>query len=447
MLSPLLLLAAMPAHAGDAPDGVVVDIPVVELPDLTTGPPFGWPSLDDANDVAVGVDRLAIFGVQRGMYKIFPENVGLRMGIGMPVAGLTAIGTVFVGSWAHEEAHRAVLRNRGIDSRNGLYFPEAWSNGTISVDHVSDDDLARLKAEHPAETVRLMSAGIETQHLIVRQIGDTTFWTDAKGRNLGPFYLGDTWMSPTLLAETASTILYFGRCMDAESDVVTDAENQLRIEESSRDFTGLDCTGWVYDMRRPDEPYADRGPHPYGAGVDRYRSWEDLDASERTWLEQQFFLNLLNLANPHLYGIDGIRVGPEGRWIAQVGYLPTPWGYQVDVRGALRLPNLHLGLELHGGEAETGLFPGLDVAWYDVPIRTGVVFDAGLGAWLQPLDQRWAATEAAAGGRVWADVRLNVVPALAIVPGVQAKSEGFVPGNVSLEPSVSGTLALRLKID
>ena len=162
-------MAAMllvPVVHAEAPDGVSVDVPLVEVPDLVA-PRAGWPSFDDANDLAVAADRLVVFGVQRGMFALFPDKVGLRMGIGMPIAGVAAIGTVFFGSWAHEESHRAVLRNRGIASRNGLYFPEAWSNGTISVDHVSDGDLATLKRDHPADTVRLMSAGIETQHLIV----------------------------------------------------------------------------------------------------------------------------------------------------------------------------------------------------------------------------------------------------------------------------------------
>lgn len=444
MLATLLLPSL--AHAADVPDGITVDIPLVEIPDLYAGGEPGWPSLDDANDTAVAIDRLAIFGIQRGMYAIVPENDGLSKGIGLAASGVTAVGTIFVGSWAHEESHRAVLRNRGISSRNGLYYPEAWSNGTISVDHVSDDDLAALKAAYPADTVRLMSAGIETQHLIVRQIGDTTFWTDKAGTKLGPFYLGDTWMSPAMLAEIASTTLYLAKCQGEDSDTLTDAENQVRTNEEDRDFTGLDCTAWVYDMRRPDEPFADRGAHPYAEGVDRYRSYEDLTEDERAWLEQQFFLNLLNLLNPHLYGINGVELAGGGRWVAQVGWLPTPWGYTVDARGGLRLERLHLGLELHAGVAEAGIQPGIDVAWYDIPVTSWLMVDAGAGGWLQPAAQRWDAAERAPGGRVWADARFSVVDALAIVPGVAAKSEGFVPGDVHLDPSISGSLALRLTI-
>jgi hypothetical protein len=430
----------------EKPDGVVVYVPLLEVPDLLAAPTVGWPSMDDANDVVAAADRLLIFGVQRAAFAIFPKNVGLRTGLGMATSGLAAVGTVFIGSWGHEEAHRAVLRNRGITSRNGVYHPDAWSNGTISVDHVSDDALATLKAEHPADTVRLMSAGIESQILVVRQIGDNTFWTDEQGRRLGPLYLGDTWMLAPLLAETASTVQYFGICMDQGSDTLTDEENQLRLEEPARDFTGLDCTAWVYDMRRPDEPYDARGAHPYGEGVDRYRSWEDLTGDEQEWLASQFWLNLINLLNPHLYGIDGVALGEDGRWIAQAGYLPAPWGYRVDLRGAVRVPGLHLGVELQGGVAENGLFPGLDVEIRDIAIGSRVHVDAGLGGWLQPKDLRWDATTRSPGGRAWVTGRVAVVPALAVVVGVEGKTEGFVAGNVHLDPAVTANLGLRLAI-
>ena len=50
------------------------------------------------------------------------------------------------------------------------------------------------------------------------------------------------------------------------------------------------------------------------------------------------------------------------------------------------------------------------------------------------------------GGRAWVDARIPLVPAVAVVPGIEAKSEGFVPGNVHLDAAVSGSLALRLTV-
>lgn len=438
----LLVFAALASE----PEGVALTVPVVEVPDVYAEL-AGWPSLGGASQVAASVDRLAILGIQRGFEAAIPNNEGLRTGLGLAAAGSAGFGLIFVGAWAHEEAHRAVLRNRGISSRNGLYHPEAWSNGTISVDHVSDDDLAALKVGHPADTVRLMSAGMETQALIVRTIGDATFRDDEHGRTLGPLYLGQTWMYPAMLAEEMSVTLYRLRCVGEDSDVLTDAENRLRTVEADRDFTGLDCTAWVYDMRRPDAPYADRGEHPYGEGVDRYRSWEDLDADERGFLERQALLGLLDLLNPHLYGIDGFALPGEGaRWIAQAGYMPTPWGYQFELRGGLRLPGLRLGAELHGGVAEAGLFPGVDVAWRDIPVGGRVALDVGVGGWLQPADLRWDASERAPGGRVWTDARVRLTPWLWLQPGVEAKSEGFVAGNVHLDPAVTGRLAVRVRV-
>ena len=56
-------------------------------------------------------------------------------------------------------------------------------------------------------------------------------------------------------------------------------------------------------MQRPDEPFEDRGVHPYGEGIDRYRSLEDLSDSEINY--QEACHHFLNLLNPHFFGING----------------------------------------------------------------------------------------------------------------------------------------------
>jgi hypothetical protein len=78
-------------------------------------------------------------------------------------------------SWLHEEWHRAVLKQYGIKSYNGVYDFKPLSN-TISVSRVSDEDLITLKRDHPLDMVRLAAAGNESQIELVRSLGRELFF-------------------------------------------------------------------------------------------------------------------------------------------------------------------------------------------------------------------------------------------------------------------------------
>ncbi|MCK6503354.1 hypothetical protein L6R53_08145 [Myxococcota bacterium] len=249
-------------------------------------------------------------------------------------------------------------------------------------------------------------------------------------------------MSPPLLVGELSPLLYDLRCASEASDEVTDVENQLRLTVESRDFTGLDCTAWVYDMRRPDEPYGDRGPHPYGEGVDRYRSWEDLTGDEQAWLEQQVLLGLLNFANPHLFGVNAFG-DADRRFMARLSQTATPWGHEIAVVAATRGHGAGLEATLHNGFAQAGWFPGLDLAVVDLPVSGEALHaEVGVGLWLQPEAQRWDRARRAPGGRLDVDLSWRLSPGFALTAGGMAKSRGWVLGEESLDPAASGRVGL-----
>ena len=132
-----------------------------------------------------------------------------------------------------------------------------------------------------------------------------------------------------MIINQINTLSYFDICLVDDSDEITDLQNQRTVEIESRDFAGLDCNAWVYDMQRPDEPFEDRGVHPYGEGIDRYRSLEDLSDSEIELLQEARRMHFLNLLNPHFFGINGIHYS-KGRWNFRLGSVPTPFGYTID---------------------------------------------------------------------------------------------------------------------
>jgi hypothetical protein len=147
-------------------------------------------------------------------------------------------------TWLHEEAHRSVLNQYGIRSHNGVY-DASLSDGTIPVDQVRDEDLIRLKREHPADFVRLSTAGMEAESQFALHLEKAQFFDRALPRQR---FL--------ILLSHLSPISYRNHCdsrsgdRDTREELVTEGPDMMK-----RDFTGFDCVSYVYDLFRPDESY------------------------------------------------------------------------------------------------------------------------------------------------------------------------------------------------
>ena len=331
-------------------------------------------------------------------------------------------------AWMHEEYHRAVMSRRDIHSFNNVYKMNLLAE-TIAVSHVKDEDLVRLKREHPAEQVRLSAAGAEGEHDLVLELEKDSFFHDART----PIVF-QAWLSKL------TSSLYVHECGTPEGDELTD---QLNEEDGAdverRDFTGLDFTGWVYDLHRPDEPYEARGVHPSGVGIDRYRKLSHLTSAERSYLKEQGYLTWLNFVDPHLVGIRWFG-RPEGtRWMASLRHELTSFGYTIDANVFVRRGGLKLAATSHAYFSEKHVLPGLDVQLIDLSARVAgqaITLTPRLAFWLQPADQLYRSQDVQAGGLLALRAGLGsrrVRPYLE----VEAKTEGWVAGNVYLDSNVS----------
>jgi hypothetical protein len=93
-------------------------------------------------------------------------NVVIEMLIGSTPFGI---------GWTHEEWHRAVMNKNNVRSFNDMNtFP--IGKELVAVSHVTDADLARLKADNSADFVRLAAAGIEAQYEYVKALQKDNFY-------------------------------------------------------------------------------------------------------------------------------------------------------------------------------------------------------------------------------------------------------------------------------
>ncbi|MFN2563668.1 MAG: hypothetical protein ABR499_01485 [Gemmatimonadaceae bacterium] len=429
----LVLLAVVANPAAAQTRAPRFDLPLLDVP-YNTSHGGRAPSMAQSLEFTEGFYELSHLGIERawGRHRTLA-------GVSIVFFDVFAVGLPFAQVWLHEEFHRAVMGNRGIGSYNDVYKWDLFSD-VVAVSHVRDEDLVRLKAEYPADQVRLGAAGMEGELLLVRELEKNRFFHDSRALH-APLY----WLAKL------STFFYVLSGHTRQADELTDegnANDGANVEV--RDFTGHDFTGWAYDLHRPNESYTARGVHPSGVGIDRYIAARDLTSQERSYLERQGYLQLLNLLDPNLVGVHGFTVrspmnGRPLRMNVSAGHLLTSFGHAIDVNVFLRQDDVNLFAVLHWYENGERVFPGLEAELLDYPVRVGVrqlAVSPRVAVWLQPEDQLFRSRGGEAGGLVAVRVRYPTARRFGVFAEVEGKTAGWVAGNVNLDANV----ALRLGV-
>ncbi len=429
MIGSLLLVAAT-AGAAELP------LTVFDAPYHLQGPGFGMPV---SLEMAYSTHRLSLLGTEAALRWALPERPLVRDALGLGVAtGLAQLGFT---TWMHEEWHRAPMSQHGIHNQNSYHDPSTWESAAAGVHLVADDDLVWLKAEHPADLVRAHTAGMEGEHELVRFAGDRLI-READRPIVGPLRTAGSWMTPALLTAELDNLTYMIYCGPPSDEPPSD-EHEPR--EAYRDFTGWDGTAWAYDLVLPDEPYEDRGVHPSGDGIDRYRIWSDLPEEGQQVLTRYTRLYWLNLVNPDLLGVNAFAVGPY-RMNGALDVIWTAWGYRVGTRGRLLTGDVLWTSELGVGVNRELTLPYASVGAQGIPVSERLDLDLELSAWMQPDQLRWDDTQAAPGGGVELGLRYALRPWAALRLEGLAKTRGQMLGEVELGPGVAGRLGVDLTL-
>lgn len=411
---------------------VTVDLPVLDAPfnfsnDFLTVPSMRQ-SMELSNDFYLTLHRV-----------IGGEDTNPSTGRKWGIIGFDFLSTwvPLSNSWMHEEWHRAVMSRRQIGSFNDVNTLPVGST-LIAVSHVTDADLVRLKRDHPEEMVRLSSAGMESQIAQNFSIEKRHFFDGAK-----------TYDRMLLLINNLSVTFYLSTCV-FQGDEETDKQNQEDgADVSRRDFTGLDCTAWTYDLFRPNEPYSARGTHPSGVGLDRYIRYSDLNERERTFLRMQIPLSLLNLADPFLWGRESFRANVAGEdidWNARLGYFMTSFGYTVDAHLFLKNSENRFLFTLHNGFTDAHYFPGATLEWVEKPLGPNIFLSTSVTVWNQPEEQRLETTSAETLVSAGGELKYQWTPATSTYWGLNLKTPGWMAGDVYLDRNFSTWVGLRTQI-
>jgi hypothetical protein len=424
------LFFATAAVAQDPKPSGVIDLTLIDVPDMYNEH-LRVPTMQQSLDVtsafyessAVAIDQL--FG---------KHDTYSRLTIGLFDLLTIADTPIPPGdAWLHEEFHRSVLSHRGISSYNDVYNFD-YSGNSIAVSHVKDEDLIRLKAEHPEDQVRLQEAGIEGELLLTQRLQKNHFFRNS-----------NAWHLPLYWVVKLSTWGYVQSGGTHDSDVETDESNITDgTNVPKRDFTGHDFNGWVYDLFRPDEPYTARGIHPSGVGINRYRKSTDMTQAEKDFLHRQGRLQLINFLDPNLFGVYGMNVHGV-KFNANAAHFLTSFGYTIDGNVFLRKSGHNAFITVHDYVNGERSFPGIDAELIDEPFH-GLAISPRVALWSQPENQRFDDGSGSFGGLLGVRVAKPMTNRVSAFVDVTAKTSGWVAGNVHLEPATEVKLGMTMRI-
>jgi len=355
---------------------------------------------------------------------------------GTSALDLGSIWLPFGLGWAHEEGHASAMAILGLRTRQVFNPFSGCDPGSVC--GLTDEAIAAVHDRRAADWIRVQSAGMEVQLEHASRVERAIFFHDRPAYQHIPY----------LLLQLLYVERYRYRCAQPGEYTMDDvlAESQ---EVDRRDFTGPDCTGWVFDLFRPATPYSDRGPHPLG-GIRRFRLLEDLTAEESAYLRRMRNLGLLNLVDPFLFGIPGFQVpwpsgGPALRVSGMVRHHLTETGDLLELTLLARREPWKLEAALRAYSNQSHTFPGLALRLHRYPLPfAGALGSAAVSLWVQPRDHDFFAAEGAPGRAIQLEGAVPVLPRGEAFLRLQAKTAGWMVGDAALDAAVQASVGVTV---
>lgn len=408
--------------------------------------PFESPSMSQVISYTSTFYNTMNYGVAKGWNKILPPNksksykifnaVGSEFTAGIAFALTTKVP--FAGGWAHEEFHRNTWSTMGIGSYNHIWEFDLAPDALTYVGSVYDEDLIEFKKNDPSGFVRMGAAGIEAQYLVTERVQTQDFLYQNNLPNLALYW-----------ADFIAAIDYVNRAhtintIDEHSETYNMEPDQLK-----RDFTGNDFTAWVYDLHNSEEDYVDRGIHPTGTGIDRYRDYNDLTDNMLDYVEKMGNRQWLNLVNPFMFRFREIKITESlGANFAVRHYL-TSFGDDTQLDLFINRNNNKSSLTLHKySNHSKEWLPGLEFTKYlsftKLHKNRSLTGNFRAMAWVQPEDQLFFSDNGQVGGLVSLQTSYHSKSPFQPYIEVEAKSKGWVAGTPYLNEKVSARIGVKL---
>ena len=429
-----------------------IDLPVFDLPyqahimdSMGYGffHTYGSPSMNQSLSLTIGIYSSMHYGLKKlnDSLDLAPawKNIIYYGGTAAGIFGFAYIFP-FGYPWMKQEFTRSILSRYGIESHNGNYpIPGIMTTG------FTDDQLSYLKAAAPADFVRLNISGAEGY----------VFFSERMSRNYFFYDLDDLSFAPALIAAflnvgmVGPAIIQESGFFDIDAQFVEPMYKNDR-GQTDRFLNNNDAVNWVYELFRPNEPYAARGKHPSGDGsVARYIRFTQLTGEEKKYLLTQGWLGYLNFVSPLLYGFNSFGLDNSGFAgnFAMRHYL-TSFGADIAAQVFLKKKPFNMAFTLHNYMNYKNYFPAVEAELIDYPLTIGkgeFYLSPRVLIGMQPRGQEFKIGSpeflGLFGLRVDFMAHKNIFPYIDFT----VKTNGWVAGNEYLERNASVRLGVSLR--
>lgn len=426
---------------------IYLDMPLVTLPTQiqayhTTGgffPSYMNPGMENSLAYSTDFYTAAHFGLKKAFqfkspfWSIFSQRIAISL------FDVVVMQMPLAVSWLHEEYHRGVMTQYGVNSFNEVLLFKIGAS-SIAVSHETDEDMTMLCDQYHPDFVRLMSAGHEGVVDLNRNLQANEFFYHQNLDNEVLYWI-----------HSFQNIIYIFGCAKGSGDAGMQERNEVEVNIEDRDFTGMDMNAWIDALWSPEKPYAARDIHPSGNGINRYIMTADLPDECVQYLTKQATLDLFNFVSPMMFGFTRFRLADtdEGSYYGNFAFRHylTSFGDDVALDLYLQAPWANLYTTLHSYNNYEHHFGGLEVGLIDFPLLDNRLLVGGtLMGWIQPKDHLFQTSTGAFGGLAKARASYH---SRFVDPYVELgwKSKGWVAGNVNLNDGFFMKAGLRWNIN
>ena len=121
-------------------------------------------------------------------------------------------------------------------------------------------------------------------------------------------------------------------------------------------------------------------------------------------------------------------------WNINMMHHLTSFGHIVDFNAFYQQNKWNVFITYHNYKNKNKYFPGFDVEVIRYPIKK-LFISGSIGWWIQPKNQLFISTSGTSGGKIKLGIDMPVLKNFECFIETEFKSEGWVAGNVSLEPA------------
>lgn len=318
---------------------------------------------------------------------------------------------IVFGNLTHEEAHRSILNGLEIGS---ISMPFMLSAKSGYVEGVSDQTLRHLRDTDFPDFIRLHTAGLESDYMLMNRETELMNFGDENFRNLAvEFYLRKA--------------AFMGYHLMGLLRLNTDGVEEK--DELERDIVGNDIYGAVRHLHRPAMPYR------------RYTRYSDLTGVEKRYLDKIALRSLFNLADPALAGMTCFTINPGLKISISMGHILCPFGDLIDENfRALVAGKYRIELYARQYQNESAWFPAFGAGIRDLALFGRLELSLSAHFWEQPRGLKFDEISADAGGAVEIQVRCDLLSRsskkfdkFSVDLGAICKTPGFLPEEISLK--------------